>query len=183
MNISSFLITHGPQGSRVRPVRSNVLPAGMRLTIAAEDEAEIDLIAQPDESAAAVIDRVAHPDERDATAIDLDATQPRGTIPEGWSGVIERTPGTDTPLQVLLPPRAGDDAADDGAGGTRRRRATRWDDTVTAPAPEFPEPGFDAKSTTQSTRCRPSRLARTRIQRRSCSGFVRSRRPRGSRSR
>ena len=144
----SFLITHGPQGSRVRPVRTNLLPAGMRLTIAAEDEAEIDLIAEPDESAAAVIDRVAQPDERDATAIDLDATQPRGTIPEGWTGVIERTPGTDTPLQVLPPPRAGGDAADDGA--ERDEEATSDEDGTTLVAtPEFPEPGFDANSTTQ----------------------------------
>ena len=33
----SFLITHGVHGSRVRPVRSNVLPAGVRLSIMTAD--------------------------------------------------------------------------------------------------------------------------------------------------
>jgi hypothetical protein len=64
----SFLITHGTQGSRVRPVRSNVLPAGTRLHIdeAAEDVA-IDVVA---------IINQARQDE----VIDLDATQPRETL-------------------------------------------------------------------------------------------------------
>ena len=30
---SSFLVTHSPEGSRVRPARSNLLPAGTRMTV------------------------------------------------------------------------------------------------------------------------------------------------------
>jgi hypothetical protein len=50
----SFLITHGAQGSRVRPVRSNVLPAGLRLSIMASTTDEVvDVVAdqEPDDLA------------------------------------------------------------------------------------------------------------------------------------
>jgi len=87
----SFLITHGGQGSRVRPVRSNVLPAGLRLSIA----------VSPGEVA---IDVIEH-----ASAADLEPTQPRAQFDHRPAGPDEPT----TPVEVLSPAEAavrGDDA-------------------------------------------------------------------------
>ena len=79
----SFLITHGRQGSRVRPVRSNVLPAGLRLSIttSAAEEEVVD-----------VVDVVA--------AVDLEATQPRARPPSRHS---LRPDEPTTPVEVLSP--------------------------------------------------------------------------------
>jgi uncharacterized protein len=152
----SFLITHGAQGSRVRPVRSNLLPAGMRLSITeTAGEAEIDLIASQDEPEAAEVALVAQQDERDEAGIDLDATQPRGTIPEGWTGRIERIAAVGTPSQFLPPwTEAGTTTDEDGAGdedGTSEEDGTTL---VATPAPPVieelrEEREFDANSTTQ----------------------------------
>jgi phage tail sheath protein FI len=87
----SFLITHGVQGSRARPVRSNVLPAGLRLSITVspgeEDEA-IDVV--------------------EASAPDLEATQPREQLDRPVDPSNEPT----TPVEVLVeePRVPGDDA-------------------------------------------------------------------------
>jgi hypothetical protein len=81
----SFLITHGLQGSRVRTVRSNVLPTGLRLRI---EQAEGD-----------VIDVVPH----GATADDLEATQPR----EALARSARKSGDPTTPVAALAdPPRA-----------------------------------------------------------------------------
>jgi hypothetical protein len=88
----SFLITHGVQGSRVRPVRSNVLPAGLRLSIAASATEE-------------VVDVVV---ENDATA-DLEATEPRVALPRSAAPPDDPT----TPVETLPPASVSPDRADD----------------------------------------------------------------------
>ncbi len=87
----SFLITHGVQGSRVRPVRSNVLPAGLRLSIAASATEE-------------VVDVVV---ENDVTA-DLEATEPRAVLPRSAA-----PDDPTTPVETLPPASVSSDRADD----------------------------------------------------------------------
>ena len=87
----SFLITHGVQGSRVRPVRSNVLPAGLRLSIAASATEE-------------VVDVVV---ENDVTA-DLEATEPRVVLPRSAA-----PDDPTTPVETLPPASVSSDRADD----------------------------------------------------------------------
>ena len=86
----SFLITHGMQGSRVRPVRSNVLPAGTRLSIA----------SSADEEAVEVMEH--------GSKADLEPTQPRAQLAVMTAGPDEPT----TPVEVLAPVEAAgsDDA-------------------------------------------------------------------------
>jgi hypothetical protein len=88
----SFLITHGTHGSRVRPVRSNVLPAGTRLHVeeAAEDEA-VDVVA--------IINQA-----REDEVIDLDATQPRETLPQ------DSPVQSDSTTQVVTEPSEHEDS-------------------------------------------------------------------------
>jgi uncharacterized protein len=82
----SFLITHGVQGSRVRTVRSNVLPAGLRLRIELAEAGD-------------VIDVVPH----GATGKDLEDTQPR----EALRRTAMRSGDPTTPVAALDPaPRA-----------------------------------------------------------------------------
>ncbi|HSD55158.1 MAG TPA: hypothetical protein VLC47_13395 [Burkholderiales bacterium] len=92
----SFLVTHGLQGSRVRTVRSNVLPAGLRLRI---EHAEGD-----------VVDVVAH----GATAEDLEATQPR----EALSRTVAQSGDPTTPVAALSDeprPTTGEDGSEGGS--------------------------------------------------------------------
>jgi hypothetical protein len=89
----SFLITHGRQGSRVRPVRSNVLPAGLRFSVkaaVAEDEV-VEVVAADD------------------SAVDVDDTQPRA--PLARSGSLPGDPTT--PVEVLSPASKPEDRDDD----------------------------------------------------------------------
>ena len=82
----SFLITHGRQGSRVRPVRSNVLPAGLRLRIEVAPEEHL-------------IDVVVHDGAGDA-GIDVEAIQPREAI----AGTRSASDDPTTPVEALSPP-------------------------------------------------------------------------------
>ena len=89
----SFLITHGVNGSRVRPVRSNVLPAGVRLSImTAEAEEAVDVVPEQD------------------VTVDVEAPQPRETRPRPASSPDDPT----TPVESLPPasatPGHGEDA-------------------------------------------------------------------------
>ena len=88
----SFLITHGAHGSRVRPVRSNLLPAGTRLHIeeTAEDVA-IDVVAIVNQA-------------REDEVIDLDATQPRETLPQ------DSPVQSDSTTQVVTEPSEHEDS-------------------------------------------------------------------------
>jgi uncharacterized protein len=77
----SFLITHGVQGSRVRPVRSTVLPAGMRLSIASGAEEAVDIVVEQ------------------GTTAELEATEPRATLSPSASLPDDPT----TPVEILAP--------------------------------------------------------------------------------
>jgi hypothetical protein len=89
----SFLITHGAHGSRVRPVRSNVLPAGVRLSImTAEAEEVVDVVPEQE------------------VTVDVEAAQPLETLLRSPSSADDPT----TPVETLPPesasPGHGDDA-------------------------------------------------------------------------
>ena len=90
----SFLITHGAHGSRVRPVRSNVLPAGVRFSImtAAAEEGAVDVVLEQD------------------VTVDAEAPPLCETLPRSPSSSDDPT----TPVETLPPasatPGHGDDA-------------------------------------------------------------------------
>jgi phage tail sheath protein FI len=105
----SFLITHGVQGSRVRPVRSNVLPAGLRLSIAASATEE-------------VVDVVV---EHDVTA-DLEATEPRVALPRSAAPPDDPT----TPVETLPPASVSPDRADDATTLVAQQLEHRADSTT-----------------------------------------------------
>jgi hypothetical protein len=77
----AFLITHGVQGSRVRPVRSTVLPAGLRLSIASGAEEAVDIVVEQ------------------GTTAELEATEPRATLSPSASLADDPT----TPVEILAP--------------------------------------------------------------------------------
>ena len=96
----SFLITHGVNGSRVRPVRSNVLPAGVRLSImTAEAEEAVDVVPEQD------------------VTVDVEGPQPLETLLRSPSRpMIRRLPSRPCHLRRRAPARRRcDDAGRTGA--------------------------------------------------------------------
>jgi phage tail sheath protein FI len=111
----SFLITHGLAGSRVRTVRSNVLPAGLRLRIEQAESGD-------------VIDVVPH----GAAGEDLEDTQPR----EALHRTALRSGDPTTPVAAL--PGESRNAAS-GADSTGSLPARSENDSTTLVL-ELPEP-------------------------------------------
>jgi hypothetical protein len=139
----SFLVTHGVQGSRVRPVRSNVLPAGLRLTIATASEDEAVEVVE-DKSAPDL--EVNQPDleaslpDLEPNQPDVEATQPRETMTSS-SGL----PGDPTtPVETLAPDSEPRDPSDATTIVAEQPQPIDDSTTLVLPLPEGAAPrGLD----------------------------------------
>ena len=134
----SFLITHGRQGSRVRPVRSNVLPAGLRLRIeVAPEEHLIDVVVQ---------------DRAGDAGIDVEAIPPHEAI----SGTRSASDDPTTPVEALSPPTGASIGEDETTLVAELPAEAKESWSEESQAPGHPagtdQPRFDEESTTLKLR-------------------------------